>query len=82
MENAIADFCIGQKNGVNRNNDNDYFDSVDKTPAKGFTKECSLREHSSEIFDFCNLCPIAHSLHTGLIKYWLLESFVSGINND
>ena len=60
VENAIDDFLIGQENGTNRNNDNDYFDSVDKTPAKRFTKEDSLKTHSLEIFDFFNLFPIAH----------------------
>ena len=72
----------GQGNGAKRNNDDDSFDSIDKTNAKGASKEHSLKVHSSEIFDFCVIDPIAHCLQDCLKINHLLESFSSEMPED
>ena len=46
------------------------------------SKECVLKDHSSEMFDFFNLDPIVHHLHDCLIRNQSLESFASDAPKD
>ena len=85
-EKGLANFRIsGQGDGFktnNRSNDDDSFESIENSVCKGVSKEHSLKVHSSEMFDFLNLDPVACCLHTCLIKNQLLESFASDMPDD
>ena len=86
VEKGLANFRMsGQGDGFkgnDRSNDDDSFDSIDNSPGKWVSKEHSLKAHSSEMFDFLNLDPVACYLHACLIKNHLLESFASDMPDD
>ena len=67
---------------LQKGNDDYYLDEINKIPAKGISKEDSVKEHSSEMFDFCNLDHIAHHLCAFFINNHLLESFASDVPED